>query len=82
MLWDHSGRSSQIMPRAMRETSQSSLIKTNPGEIVCHAGKKEKVFQDKRTTYTKHRSMCAGNGKKFYKVIIQDMFRGRERSER
>ena len=66
----------------MRETSQSSLNKPNPGELVCHAAKEEKVLQDKKTTYINHRSTCAGNGKKFYKTVKQDMFRRRERSER
>lgn len=35
----------------MRETSQSSLNEPNPGELVCHATKEEKVFQDEKTTY-------------------------------
>ena len=68
--------------QAMRETSQSSLNKPNPGELVCHAAKEEKVFQDKKTTYINHRSMCAGNGKRFCKIVKQDMFTRRERSER
>ena len=70
------------MEQAMRETSQSGLNEPNPGETCLPWDKRGKGIPGRENNIYHHRSMCAGNGMRFYKTVKQDMFARRERSER